>query len=52
MQITAPSHIEMVEQLAALQAAVSFTTEFVLGRSPTEAFHLEVGDELVIEFWK
>jgi hypothetical protein len=35
-----------------LQAAVSSTVEFTLGRSPNETIQVEVVDELVAEFWK
>jgi hypothetical protein len=45
-------HAEMVEELAVLWAAVSSAMEFALGRSPNEAFRVEVVDEVVAEFWK
>jgi hypothetical protein len=42
----------MVEQFAVLRAAMSFTVEWVLGRSSTDAFYIDVVDELVAEFRK
>jgi hypothetical protein len=52
MRITAPCHIEMVGELATLQAAVSSTTEFALGCLPNETFQVQVMDELIAKFWK
>jgi hypothetical protein len=45
-------HTEMVRELTALEAAVSPTSESVLGRSHDETFPVEVVDELVAEFQK
>jgi hypothetical protein len=42
----------MAEKLAALRVVVSSIAEFVLGRSPTETFLVEVVDEMVAEFQK
>jgi hypothetical protein len=50
MQITNLCHTEMAGELAALQAAVSSTTEFKLGRSPNGTFRVEIVDELVAKF--
>jgi hypothetical protein len=51
-QIAAICHSEMAEQLTVLQVAVSFAAESMLGRSPTEAFWVDIADELVTEFQK
>jgi hypothetical protein len=45
-------HTKMVGELAALQAVASSTTESVLGRSPSDTFHMEVASELAAEFQK
>jgi hypothetical protein len=50
MHIVVLRHTEMVEELAALWAAVSSTTKFMLGRLPNEAVRVEVVDELIAEF--
>jgi hypothetical protein len=52
MWLAALRHTEMVEELAALRAAVSSATQSVLGRSPNNTFHMEVVGELVTEFQK
>jgi hypothetical protein len=52
MKIAALYNTKMVEQLAALQAAVSSATQFVLECSPTMALQVDVLDELVTEFRK
>jgi hypothetical protein len=52
MRLATLHHTKVVEQLAALRAAVSSTVEFGLGRSPTEAFRAEVMEELITEFWE
>jgi hypothetical protein len=50
MRVIAHCHAEMDEELDMLRASVSSTEEFVLGRSSTEAFQVEVVDELVAEY--
>jgi hypothetical protein len=50
MRVIALCHAEMDEELDMLRAAVSSTEEFVLGRSSTEAFRVEIMEELVAEF--
>jgi LPS sulfotransferase NodH len=40
-------HTEMARKLTVLRAAVSSTMQSMLGRSPTEAFQVEVVDEVV-----
>jgi hypothetical protein len=50
MQIATICHVEMAEKVAALRAAVSSAAEFMLGRSPTKAFKVEVVDKLAAEF--
>jgi hypothetical protein len=40
----------MPRELAMLQAVVSSAMESVLGRSPSDTFHVEVVGELAIEF--
>jgi hypothetical protein len=45
-------HTEMAKQLAMLRAAFSSAAKFVLRWSPTEAFWVEVVDELATEFQK
>jgi hypothetical protein len=50
MQITTLHHVEMAEQLAALQLVVTSVAVFMLGCSPPQAFRVELVDELVIEF--
>jgi hypothetical protein len=52
MWIAVVRHTEMAEELTVHWAAVSSTTQFVLRHSPTEAFWVDVMDELVTEFWK
>jgi hypothetical protein len=52
MRLVALRHTEMVGELAAVRAAVSSTTESVLGHSPNDTFHMEVVGELVAEFEK
>jgi hypothetical protein len=52
MRLAALRHTEIVGELAALQAVVSSVMELALGRSPNDAFHMEVVDELVAEFHK
>jgi hypothetical protein len=52
MQIAALCCTMMVKELTALWPAVSSTTEFTHGRSPNEAFWMEVVDELVVEVRK
>jgi hypothetical protein len=52
MQIAALHHTEMAGELSALQAAVSSTVEFTLGRLPNKTVRVEVVDELVAEFYK
>jgi hypothetical protein len=47
MRIAALRHTEIVGELAMLQAAVSSTMEFMLGRSSDEPFRV---DELVAKF--
>jgi hypothetical protein len=49
MRLSTPHHIDMVGELAKLQAVVSSTTESALGHSPNEIFCVEVVDELVVE---
>jgi hypothetical protein len=46
MQVAAFCHIELVVELNALQAEMSFATELVLGRSPNEPFQVEIMKEL------
>jgi hypothetical protein len=50
MRLAALRHTEMAGELAVLWAAVSSTTESVLGRSPNNTFRLEVVGELAVEF--
>jgi hypothetical protein len=50
MWLVALHHTEMVGELAALRATVSTATESVLGRSPSDTFHIEVVSELSVEF--
>jgi hypothetical protein len=50
MRVIALCHAEMDEELDMLRAAVSSTEEFVLGCSSTEAFRVEIMEELVAEF--
>jgi hypothetical protein len=50
MQAAAICHIEMVEELAALWAVVTSTTELTLGCSPNETLQAEIMDELVPQF--
>jgi hypothetical protein len=50
MQIAALCHAEMAKHLTAVRAVLSSTMEFMLGRSPTKAFQVEVVDELLTEF--
>jgi hypothetical protein len=50
MRLATLHHTEMVEQLAALQAAASSIVELAVGRSPNEIFRVEVVGELVAEF--
>jgi hypothetical protein len=38
MQMAALRHAKMAKQLTTLRAVVSFAVEFMLERSPTEAF--------------
>jgi hypothetical protein len=45
-------HTKMAEEFAALRAAVSYVVESVLGRSPSDTFHVEVVGELATEFQK
>jgi hypothetical protein len=52
MQATAICHIEMAEELAALQTAVTSATELMLGRSPDENFWVEIVDELIAQSHK
>jgi hypothetical protein len=42
----------MAKQFTKLRVVVSSTVECVLMRLPTEAFRLDVVDDLVAEFWK
>jgi hypothetical protein len=49
MRLSIPHHTDTVGELAMLQAAVSSTTESVLGRSPNEIFCVEVVGELVVK---
>jgi hypothetical protein len=50
MWSTAIRHTEMVWRLATVRVAVSSTAQFVLGRSPSKAFWVDVVDEMLIEF--
>jgi hypothetical protein len=50
MWLVALHHTEMVGELAALRATEATATESVLGRSPSDTFHIEVVSELSIEF--
>jgi hypothetical protein len=50
MWIAVIHHTEMAELLATLQTVVSSAAQFMLGRSPTEVFRVEVVDELFTEF--
>jgi hypothetical protein len=50
MQAAALHHVEVVEALTTLRAAVSSVVELVLERSPDESFWVEVMDELVAKF--
>jgi hypothetical protein len=50
MWAAALRHTEMAQELATLRAVVSSITESMLGHSPEETFHVEVVDELVVEF--
>jgi hypothetical protein len=42
----------MVKELVVLRAAVSSAAKFVLGRSPSDTFRMEVEGELAAEFQK
>jgi hypothetical protein len=50
MRSAAHHHTKMAGELATLRAAVSSAVESVLGRSPDEAFRVEVVGELVAKF--
>jgi hypothetical protein len=50
MQTATLCHTELAEQLAGIRATVSFVTQSILGRSPTEALWVDVVDKLVAEF--
>jgi hypothetical protein len=52
MWLVALDHTKMAGELAVLQAAVSTIVESVLGRSPSDNFHVEVVSELAAEFYK
>jgi hypothetical protein len=52
MRIASVCHTEMVGQLIVLQAAMSSTTQSVLGCSPTKAFWVDIVEELFNEFWE
>jgi hypothetical protein len=52
MRIAAIRHTEMVGQLSTLQAVVSSVVRFVLGRLSTEAFWVDVVDEILTDFWE
>jgi hypothetical protein len=52
MRLAALRHTEMVEELVVLRAAVSSAAKFVLGRSPSDTFRMEVEGELAAEFQK
>jgi hypothetical protein len=51
-RLAALHHTEMAEELVVPQVVVSSTVELVLGRSPSDNFHVEVVGELAIEFQK
>jgi hypothetical protein len=50
MQLVALCHTKIVRVLAVLPTAVSFAEELVLGRSPSDTFHVEVVGEQAVEF--
>jgi hypothetical protein len=52
VRLVALDHTKMAGDLAVLQVAVSTVVESVLGRSPSDTFHVEVVSELVAEFYK
>jgi hypothetical protein len=52
MRRVAICHTEMAQQLTVLRAAVSSITWSVLGRFPSEAFRVEVVDEMLADFWE
>jgi hypothetical protein len=52
MWLAALHHTEMVEKLAAFQAAVSSTVQFMLIHLPTETLQVDVVDELATTFRK
>jgi hypothetical protein len=52
MRLVARLHTKLAKELATLRATVSSTTELVLGRSPDDAFRVEVVGELAVEFQK
>jgi hypothetical protein len=52
MRLAVLCHTEMTGELVTLWAAVSSTTESVLGRSPNDIFHMEGVGELAAEFQK
>jgi hypothetical protein len=50
MLATTLRHTEMARELTTLQTVASSITELVMGHSPTEAFQVDVANELVAEF--
>jgi hypothetical protein len=50
MRLAVLQQTEMDKDLATLQAAMSSATEPVLGRSPSDTFHVEVVGELATKF--
>jgi hypothetical protein len=52
VRIAAIRHIEMVGQLSTLQVVVSSVVHFVLRRLSTEAFSVDVVDEILTDFWE
>jgi hypothetical protein len=51
MWIVVVRHTEMAKQLTGLQATMFSAAQPMLGRSPTEAFQVDIVDELFAEFW-
>jgi hypothetical protein len=52
MPMVVVHHAEVAQQFTELWVAASSAMEFVLKRSPTEAFRVDVVDQLVSEFRK
>jgi hypothetical protein len=52
MRLTTLHHTEIAGELAVLRAAVPTAVESVLGHSPSDTYHVEVVDEMAVEFEK